>query len=195
MKDGGECNRGKCTPYYSKMNDHTALLVVDVQNAMFTYPDFKLHNEEKVLDNITSMVEKAREVNMPIVYIQHTEDDSEYKEGSSTWEIHQRIKPRSTDIVVQKGTCDSFYQTNLQEELNKLQIEKLVIVGMQTEFCIDTTVRSAFSKGYNNILVKDAHSTFDNGKLIASQIINHHNDILGGGRFAILKETKDISFE
>lgn len=177
------------------MNDHTALLVVDVQNAMFTYPDFKLHNEEKVLDNIANLVEKARDANMPIVYIQHTEDDSEYKEGSSTWEIHPRIAPRSTDVVVQKRTCDSFHETNLQEELNKLQIEKLVIIGMQTEFCIDTTVRSAFSKGYNNILVKDAHSTFDTDHLIASQIINHHNHVLGGGRFAILKETKEISFE
>lgn len=177
------------------MNDRTALLVVDVQNAMFTYPDFKLHNEEKVLDNITSMVEKARLAKIPIVYIQHTEDDSEYKEGLSTWEIHPKIEPRSTDIVVQKRTCDSFYETSLQEELNRLQIENLVIIGMQTEFCIDTTVRSAFSKGYNNTLVKDAHSTFDNGNLEASQIINHHNGILGGGRFAILKETKDMSFE
>lgn len=178
------------------MNDQTALLVVDVQNAMFSYPDFKLHNEEQVLDNITRLIEKAREVKMPIVYIQHTDpDDHEYQEGTMTWEIHPRIQPLSTDMVVQKRKCDAFYQTNLQEVLEKLQIEELIIVGMQTEFCIDTSVRSAFSKGYKNILVKDAHSTFNNGNLTGSQIINHHNDVLGGGRFATLKETKDITFE
>ncbi|MFJ8526575.1 hypothetical protein [Bacillus sp. NPDC094106] len=65
---------------------------------------------------------------------------------------------------------------------------------MQTQFCVDTTCRRAYSIGYKeNILVKDAHSTFDTAVLSASQIVEHHNNTLGG-RFVTLKETSEIMF-
>ncbi|MFC7391476.1 cysteine hydrolase family protein [Scopulibacillus cellulosilyticus] len=169
-------------------------MIVDVQNAMFLHDDAALFNGEKVLDNIRNLIKKARDSKMPVIYIQHTEQaDDQFAEGSFTWRIHSAITPLKDDIIVQKTTCDSFHKTNLQEELALRNIDSLVIAGMQTEFCIDTTCRRAFSMGYHNILVEDAHSTFDSRVLSGSQIVEHHNNILGGG-FVQLKKTDEIVF-
>jgi nicotinamidase-related amidase len=67
----------------------------------------------------------------------------------------------------------------------------VIITGVQTEYCVDTTCRRAYSLGYHVVLIRDAHSTYDTNTLTASQIIAHHNNILGGW-FAELKETSEI---
>ncbi|MCJ7989403.1 isochorismatase family protein [Priestia sp. OVS21] len=95
---------------------------------------------------------------------------------------------------MQKSSWDAFYQTTLYKKLQELEIGKLVIAGMQTEFCLDTTCRRAYSLVYKeNILVKDAHSTFDTAVLSASKIVEHHNNMLGG-RFVTLEEVNEIIF-
>ncbi|WP_370872466.1 cysteine hydrolase family protein [Paenibacillus zeirhizosphaerae] len=171
----------------------TALVIIDVQKAMFQ-PQYDLYRGEEVLDTIDGLILKAREAGTPVIYIQHTEQgDPEFSMDKPTWEIHDKIKPLPTDIVIQKSTCDSFYKTGLQEALLERGIEKLVIAGMQTEFCVDTTVRSAFGKGYKVILVENAHSTFDNGILQAEQIIRHHNKVLASS-IAALKPAEEIVF-
>jgi len=170
--------------------ENTALLIIDVQVAMFSYENVSLHNEDKVLTNIKQILETARKVNMPVIFIQHTADE-EYTKGSPTWEIYSKIEPTNNEIVIEKSTRDSFHQTNLQTVLQELGVENLIIVGMQTEFCVDTTCRSASSKGFNSILVKDAHSTFDCEFLTGEQIINHHNRILDA-KVVQLKTTIEI---
>ncbi|RED56574.1 cysteine hydrolase family protein [Cohnella lupini] len=173
---------------------NAALLLVDVQNAMFSY-ESSLYREDEVMDNIVGLVSKARASEVPVIYIQHTgyDDGDEFLEGSHTWQIDPRIQPLVTESVIMKTTCDSFHKTGLEEELRKRNIENLIIAGMQTEFCIDTTSRRAFSMGYGVTLVKDAHSTFDSANLTAAQIVEHHNYVLGGA-FARLTATNDIVF-
>jgi nicotinamidase-related amidase len=181
---------------YNEMSEKTALLLIDVQNIMFSYEGGSLWNEQQVLKNITFLREKAHKSNVPIIYIQHTDpsSDSMLSEGKVTWEIHQDVRPRPTDTVIQKSSWDAFYQTTLYKKLQELEIGKLVIAGMQTEFCLDTTCRRAYSLGYKeNILVKDAHSTFDTAVLSASKIVDHHNNMLGG-RFVTLKQVNEIIF-
>ena len=178
------------------MSKKTALLLIDVQNIMFSYEGGSLWNEQQVLQNITYLREKAHQSNVPIIYIQHTDPsyNSMLSEGKVTWEIHRDVSPLPTDIVIQKSSWDAFYQTTLHKKLQELEIGRLVIAGMQTEFCLDTTCRRAYSLGYKeNILVKDAHSTFDTAVLSSSKIVEHHNNILGG-RFVTLKEVKKIIF-
>lgn len=178
------------------MDKKTALLIIDVQVAMFEGEDGAVYNAEKVLDNIYSILQKARSAGIPVVFVQHaSEADKDYKKGTATWQIHPKITPLENETIVEKSKCDSFYKTDLNEVLKKKGITNLVIVGMQTEFCLDTTCRRAFSMGYQNILVDDAHSTFDSRILKAEQIIQHHNSVLGGGRFAELKHTDEIDFE
>jgi len=81
-------------------------------------------------------------------------------------------------VIIQKTTPDSFFNTSLDEELKSRGIEDLYITGIQTELCVDTTCRRAFSQGYKVTVVSDAHSTFDSAELTAQKIINHHNHTL-----------------
>jgi nicotinamidase-related amidase len=175
------------------MEGQTALLIIDVQNAMFTYEDATIYNEKQVLYHLVQLVEKARLSKIPIFFIQHTSLDpaDEFYLGSSSWCIHPALAPQANESIIQKTTWDAFHLTSLQDELKNLDIHNLIIAGMQTEFCLDTTCRRAFSLGYQNVLVEDAHSTFDGRTLTASQIIQHHNAIIGG-RFAILKTTREL---
>ncbi|MFD2446865.1 cysteine hydrolase family protein [Bacillus sp. CGMCC 1.16607] len=169
---------------------NTALLIIDVQNGMFFEED-PVFNSEKLILNLKQLIETARSSNTPIFYIQHNEP-SGLEHGTKAWEIHHEVNPTSTDIIIQKTTPDSFFNTNLDEELKKQNINHLVLTGIQSEICVDTTCRKAFSLGYDVTLVTDAHSTWKSSELSAQQIINHHNQVLKW--FADTKETKDIMF-
>lgn len=172
---------------------HTALLLIDVQEAMFSYPGIRLYNEAGVMERIIALLGKARRNGVPVVYIQHT-GDQEYTKGTPTWQISARIAPQMGDLIVEKPTWDAFHQTVLHEELQRRGIKRLVIAGMQSEFCLDTTCRRAYSLGYESILVEDAHSTFDNAYLSGEDIVLHHNAILGG-RFVQLCAADEVEFE
>jgi nicotinamidase-related amidase len=168
-----------------------ALLIIDVQMAMFT-GETHVYKDEEVLNNIAAMLEKARSTGMPVIFVQHTVTGyARFEKGSPTWEIHPGIKPLEAEDVVEKSYCDSFMNTKLESVLKGKGITELIIAGMQTEYCIDTSVRRAFSMGYRNILVSDAHTTYDNEALTADQIIRHHNSVWDGD-FAELKTTAEV---
>lgn len=170
--------------------EKTALLIIDMQVAMFSSEGILPFNGELVLGNIKKLLNKFRENKMHVIYVQHTKD-KEYEKGTLTWQICPEIKPQDGEPVIEKGFCDSFLNTNLSKTLEDLKITNLVITGMQTEFCMDTTIRRAFSLGFNNILIKDAHSTFDSEVLPSYKIVEHHNNIISG-RFAELKTTEEV---
>lgn len=172
----------------------TALLIIDVQIAMFSpLEGAAVWNGERVLHNIDLLLENARESGMPVIFIQHTNpDDPEYAEGLPTWRIHPEILPRPEETVVKKRYWDSFQDTPLQEILQEKGISRLIVVGMQTEYCVDTTVRSALGKSYEVVFVKDGHTTFDTPVLKAEQIVAHHNRVLGSR--AEIKSTREIAF-
>jgi len=169
---------------------NTALLIIDVQNIMFTHQD-GVYRGNEVLDNIYNLLNKARASNVPVFFVKHLGNS----EGGSDedWNIHSKIQPFNGETIVEKTACDSFYKTDLHEKLQNKNVTKLVIAGMQTEFCVDTTCRRAFSMGYESVLVSDGHSTFDSEILKASQIIEHHNSIWDN-RFAKLVLAEDVEF-
>jgi nicotinamidase-related amidase len=183
------------------MDENTALLIIDVQVLLFErekYDGKPIFKAEQLLQNIGALIRKARALQKPVVYVQHT-DNNYLKQGTPLWEIHPRIKPEENDLTIIKHFPDAFLNTVLDEKLQSLGINNLVIVGLQTEFCVDTTCRRAFSLGYQNILVSDGHSTFDSECLSAAQIIEHHNQILGNPetpalRFAELKKADEVEF-
>ncbi|HZY40381.1 MAG TPA: isochorismatase family protein, partial [Anaerolineae bacterium] len=110
------------------------------------------------------------------------------------WPIHPTIAPAADELIVRKRTPDAFHETTLQQELNSRGIRKLVLAGLQTEYCVDTTCRRAFSLGYQVALAQDAHSTWNTDTLTAAQIIAHHNTVLGDW-FATLRLTDEIDFQ
>jgi len=175
------------------MVEKKALLIIDVQNGLFTIEDFPIYQEDVLIKNVQNLLKRARKAKVPIFYIQHNDSKGKRLEsGTENWKIHPEIAPGNEDIIIQKYNSDSFLNTSLKEELNKHGITHLVITGLTTPMCIDTTVRSAFSRGYGVTLIQDAHSTIDSEVLQASQIISHHNDILQW--FSDLKKAEEFEF-
>jgi nicotinamidase-related amidase len=174
------------------MKADTALVVIDVQVGMFAPAD-PVYQGDDLLTKIASLLAKARQAGIPVIYIQHRSERKGHplELGTAGWQIHPSIPPLEGDTVIHKHMPDSFYKTNLQQHLQAQGIKKLIIVGIQTEMCVDTTCRRACSLDYDVTLVKDAHSTWNTELLTAPQIIAHHNALLGDW-FVTAKDEQDI---
>ncbi len=175
------------------MPGHIALIVIDMQLGVFKSPVIPpVAGDKQLLSQVKRLIGEARAASVPIIYVQHNGGQGHPLErGTSGWNIHPDIAPSGSDVVIEKNTPDSFYGTELQKQLESRNIKTLVICGIQTEFCVDTTCRRAFSLAYQVILAKDAHSTWDTGLLSASQIIAHHNKVLAEW-FVKTKEVSEI---
>ena len=152
----------------------TALLIIDVQQALCTGEE-ECFEINRVIENINHMSIRARIAGVPVVFIQHEETDGPLVHNSAGWQLAEGLETEPEDIRVRKTTPDSFYQTHLQKLLQKEEIERLIICGLQTDYCVNATVRQALKLGYDVVLAADAHSTVDNGSLSAEDIIAEHN--------------------
>lgn len=154
----------------------TALLIIDVQQALCT-GDYAAFDIDRVVDRINAVASQARAAGAPVVLIQH-EDDGPLRFGTAGWQLYERLAVRPEDIRLRKTATDSFHRTELQALLQSRDVGQLVVCGLQSEFCVDSTVRGALARGYPVVLLADAHSTMDNGVLSAAQISAHHNATL-----------------
>ncbi|NTW90726.1 MAG: cysteine hydrolase, partial [Erysipelotrichaceae bacterium] len=137
-----------------------ALCIIDVQNAMIQGNN-PVYRSNEVLHNIKELIDKARKQLVPIIYVQHNEEGSEFQKGLDSWEIVDMIKPHKDDPIVHKTYSDSFKDTNLKEILDQYNINELIVVGMQTDYCVNATSLRANELDYDVTIVSDAHSTFD----------------------------------
>ena len=161
------------------MTKKTALLLIDIQNAMFG-PEEVCHQPERVLSNASDLLARARAAATPIYFVQHCEETGSFAPQSAGWQIHPAVAPKAGEPVTEKWAASSFYKTDLDAKLRGAGIDGLVIAGLQSEFCIDTACRVAQSLGYKVTLAADAHSTFDSPVIPADKIIAHHNRLLAG---------------
>lgn len=160
------------------MANGTALLVIDVQVAMID-DETPPYRRDEVLGNIRAVIDKARAARTPVIYVQHEHATYEpMKRDSPGWQIHPAIAPVPGERIIHKKASDSFYGTPLRSELDALGITDLVVTGMQTEQCVDTTCRRAISLDYDVTLVADGHTTWDTDDLSAEQLIAHTNALL-----------------
>jgi nicotinamidase-related amidase len=149
----------------------TALLVIDVQSALIASAD----RGSDVVAVIRRLIERARGSGTPVIYLQHCHATYQpMMKGAAGWHIHADVAPKPGEIVIEKTASDGFYQTGLQAELDRLAIARLIVCGLQTEFCVDTTCRAAFSRGFEIVLAADAHTTTD-AVASASIVVQHHN--------------------
>jgi nicotinamidase-related amidase len=173
--------------------ENTALLVIDAQVNMFAEGS-SVFEGDKILQTIRRLIAQARAAQVTVIYVQNNGGKGDPDiHGTLGWQIHPVVSPKKGDVIIQKHTPDSFFQTNLQIELDARHIQHLVIAGMQTEFCINATCRRAHELGYEVTLVQDGHSTYDGSKLNAAQIIARYNAELH--EKVELKAAKDITFE
>jgi nicotinamidase-related amidase len=152
-----------------------ALLVVDVQKALIE----GAFQGDELVAAINRTISKIREAGGLIIFIQHCHSAWEpMKKGQPGWEVDDRLDVRPDDIFVEKTASDAFYDTDLETMLNGHGVDRVLVTGMQSEYCVDATCRAALSRRYLVTLVSDAHTTSDS-HLTASQIIDHHNRTLG----------------
>lgn len=152
----------------------TALLIIDVQQALCT-GKYKCFEIKRVIQNINDLSAKARAAGIPVIIIQHEERGDLLQHGSKGWQLAESLKTSPQDLRVRKTNRDSFYRTHLQAQLQDLETDRLIICGLQTDYCINATVRQALKLGYDVVLAADAHSTVDNGNDAAEEIIAEHN--------------------
>lgn len=154
------------------------LVVVDVQMAMFDPAD-PVHDGDALVGRIAGLLAKARAAGAPVVFVQHDgRSPGGLAPGQAGHAIHPAVAPASRETVVHKATPDAFFGTDLDAELRHLGVREVVLAGIQTELCIDTTCRRAVSLGYDVVLVRDGHGTWPRLGLSAEAVIAHHNDVL-----------------
>ena len=155
----------------------TALLIIDVQQALCS-GEYEAFESQRVIDRINLVSRKARAVGAPVIIIQHESQGGPLDFGTEGWKLAKALEALPTDTYIRKRATDSFHQTELHSVLQAKGIKSLVICGLQSEFCVDTTTRRALALGYPVVLVSDGHSTMDNSVLSAAQISAHHNETL-----------------
>ena len=133
---------------------NTALLVIDVQNAVV---NGAVPNRDGVVANINTLVGQARAQSVPVVWVQHS-DDEEMPQGSKEWELVPELAPLGSEPLVHKRYGDSFEETDLEERLAERKVGRLIVAGAQTDACIRSTIHGAFARGYDVTLVGDAHT-------------------------------------
>ena len=178
-----------------KNRPNTALLVLDVQNGSVA----GAHERDSVVANIGTLVEKARSERVPVVWVQHSDDNLAV--GTDNWRIVPELIPNEAEPHVGKNYADAFDDTDLETVLSGLGIGRLIVVGAQTDECVRSTLHGALVRGYDATLVSDAHTTEDLspwGAPPPDQVIAHTNlywsNHRAPGRTAGTVETKDVDF-
>jgi nicotinamidase-related amidase len=166
----------------------TALLVIDVQKGLFekTTPVYKA---KQLLENINTLINKARQENVPVVFIQHSNHKT-LEKGSDAWQLHPKIQPLADEVIIHKLHGNAFEETNLRDELEKRNVGILVTTGLVTHGCVKATCLGAIDEGYKVVLVSDGHSSYSKD---AAQLIEKWNRTISE-KGAELIETQNVSF-
>ncbi|MDE2428583.1 MAG: isochorismatase family protein [Burkholderiales bacterium] len=149
-----------------------ALLIIDMQHAWLDggTPRF---DKQGVIRRLSLAATTMRQRGDQIVFIRHANDDA--LAGSAGWQVITELPVEKNDVLIDKTACDSFADTALLSRLRQRGCQTLYIGGLATEFCVDTTIRSAASHGFDVVALSDAHTTGDRSHLKAGQIVEHHN--------------------
>jgi nicotinamidase-related amidase len=175
---------------------NTALLVVDVQNDVVA----NAHRRDAVIANINNLIDRARARRVPVIWVQHSSDG--LPENSAGWQYVPELQREESEPLVHKQYGDAFEDTALEAELAQRGVGRLVVTGAQTDACIRSTLHGAFTRGYDTLLVSDAHTSDDYseyGMPAVDKVIAHTNmywsQQAAPGRTASVVETAAVDFQ
>ena len=164
----------------------TALLVVDIQNDLIENLPYQIQN---FLFIWQKLITSCREKGVEVIYVRH--HDEELVFDSHGWKIYDGVAPKAGEKIFDKQYNSAFKETSLQEYLASQAFNHLVIIGMATDYCIDTTVKVAFELGYQVTIPKNGTTTFDSDFLTAKQLQKHY-EAIWHNRFAKVKTIEEI---
>ena len=155
----------------------SALVIIDLQQASFT-PLSSRYDAIGLVQRLNALAVAVRSAGGSVIFVQHDGPLGDpHHPDQPGWQLLPDLEARGGDFFVRKTACDSFLGTTLDSTLKSQSIDRLILTGCATDYCVDTTVRSALARGYSTIVPKDGHTTADRPHLSARQIIAHHNAI------------------
>ena len=161
---------------------NTALMIVDVQQGLI---DLHPYRADALLADINALSGHARAHGAEVIYVRHGEDDRDgLYPGSPAWQIHPAIRPEEGERIFDKRFSSAFKNTGLDKYLKSKGIQTLVVCGMQTEYCIDATMKSAFERDYTVIMPQGCTTTYDTRIAPAGQLVEFYEKDIWDGRFA-----------
>jgi nicotinamidase-related amidase len=173
-----------------KYMSNSVLLVVDVQTALIEEHPY---NKQKVIDNIKRLISVARDNEKEVLYVRHDDGKGAALEyGTDRWQVYYEIAPNNDEKVFDKQYNSAFLKTDLKEYLESKKINIIILVGLQTEYCIDTTCKSAFEYGYKIIIPEEANTTFDNEYLTGEKLYEFYNYKIWNKRFANVLSVEEV---
>lgn len=179
--------------------ENTALIIIDIQNIYFTKGPYLLDQPEKALKQAKKVLDEFRIKKLPVIHVKHEFHLKDYDESNEYLNrIHEILTPTKDEKIVTKKCPNAFLGTDLLEYLQQLEIKQLVIVGMMSHMCVDTTVRACQDYGYQVTVLEDACTTMSlswNGKEMNAATV--HAAYMAGlkGAFAKVIKTDEFSLE
>lgn len=152
----------------------SALLIIDVQEALCSGV-YATHQASAVIARLNDLAQRFRAADALVVMVQHEAGSGTLARSEPGWRLAAALQIGPADLHLHKRASDAFHETNLHQLLRDRGITRLVVGGMQSEFCVDSTIRRALDLGFAVTPVSDGHTTLDNGVLTAAQISAHHN--------------------
>ena len=153
----------------------TALVVIDMQTILF---DPEPADAEAVVARINGLASRARAAGVPVVWVQHETASGDLVADTPGWQLHPGLATAPDDIYVRKTMSDAFLRTTLHEQLVERGVRHVTVCGYSSEFCVDSSVRGAASRGYAVTLAADAHTSHDKPHATGLQIRLHENETL-----------------
>lgn len=164
------------------------LLVVDTQKAIINE---KLYEFDLFKKRVNELINKARSNGIEVIFVRH--DDGigcELSKGNEGFEIYEDFKPENNELIFDKTVNSSFKDTGLLEYLKEKNEDTVIVVGLQTDYCIDATIKAGFEHGFKMIVPENTNSTFDNQYMTAEETYKYYNEFIWNKRYA-----ECVSFE
>ena len=160
----------------------TVLLVVDIQNAVYKNG---LYCFEKFTDNVQTLLREARKNRVEVIYVRHDDGEgAELSRGNYGFDICEEFAPLSDEKIFDKTVNSPFRDSGLLEYLLSRKVGRLIVSGLQTEYCIDATVKCGFEHGFEVIVPELCNSTFDNDFMTGEQSYKYYNEFIWKNRYA-----------
>lgn len=158
------------------------LLVVDTQK-LITTPD--LYNFNAFEDAVKTLIAAARENHVEVIFARHDDGaGEELTKGTEGFEIYEGFSPQPDEKIFDKTVNSSFKGTGLLEYLVEKNVRTVAVAGLQTDYCIDATIKCGFEHGFNMLVPENANSTFDNAFMTGEQSYKYYNEFMWKGRYA-----------
>ena len=157
------------------------LLIIDTQSAIVTPA---LHHSDRFVDSVQQLISAARHSGTEVVFVRHDDGYPPLTPGHPGFEIDARFHPAEGERIFDKRVNSAFCSTGLLEYLHEKAENTVIVAGLQTDYCIDATVKAGFEHGLRVIVPAHANSTFDNDFMSAETSYHYHNDFMWKGRYA-----------